>query len=194
MQLSVSGTAAGNYTLTVTGISGTLTHTATVALTVTAVTGTWTKVAMQGDTVYLPPGTTYRFGIGNNYLAPATTNAGLTVYVYYSNFGGDPAPGVVKELDVLGNGAGVIVNGIPFGPQLSWTKVAIEGDTVYLPPGTTYRFGIGTNYLASATTSSGWTVYVYYSNFGADPAPGLVKQLDVFGSGAGVIVNGIPFR
>jgi hypothetical protein len=149
---------------------------------------------MEGDTVYLPPGTTYRFGIGNSFLAPATTSSGWTVYVYYTNFGGDPAPGVVKELDVLGSGAGVIVNGVPFGSQATWTKVAMEGDTVYLPPGTTYRFGIGNSFLAPATTSSGWTVYVYYTNFGGDPAPGVVKEFDVLGSGAGVIVNGSPFQ
>jgi subtilase family serine protease len=195
LQLSASATATpGNYSLTVVGNSGSLTHSSTVSLTVTAATGTWTKVAMEGDTVYLPPGTTYRFGIGSSFLAPATTSSGWTVYVYYSNFGGDPAPGIVKELDVLGNGAGVIVNGVPFGSQTTWTKVAMEGDTVYLPPGTTYRFGIGTSFLAPATTSSGWTVYVYYSNFGGDPAPGVVKELDVVGNGAGVIVDGSPFQ
>ena len=157
-------------------------------------TGSWTKVAMEGDTVYLPGGTSYRFGIGTSFLPAATTSSGWTVYVYYTNFGGDPAPGVVKELDVLGNGAGVIVNGVPFGQQTGWTKVAMEGDTVYLPPGTTYRFGIGTSFLPAATTSSGWTVYVYYTNFGGDPAPGVVKELDVLGSGAGVLVNGRPFQ
>jgi Pro-kumamolisin, activation domain len=194
LQLRTSTTATlGNYTLTVTGTSGSLTHSSTVTLTVTSVTGPWTKVAMEGDTVYLPPGTTYRFGIGNSFLAPATTTSGWTVYVYYTNFGGDPAPGVVKELDVLGNGTGVIVNGVPFGSQTTWTKVAMEGDTVYLPPGTTYRFGIGTSFLPQATTTSGWTVYVYYTNFGGDPAPGVVKELDVLGNGAGVIVNGVPF-
>jgi hypothetical protein len=155
---------------------------------------TWTKVAKEGDTVYLPPNTTYRFGIGNSYLPAATTSSGWTVYVFWSNFGStDPAPGVVKELDVQGNGAGVIVNGVPFGS--TWTKVAVEGDTVYLPPGTTYRFGIGNSYLPPATTSTGWTVYVFWSNFGSvDPDPGVVKELDVLGNGAGVIVNGIPFQ
>jgi hypothetical protein len=153
----------------------------------------WTKVAMEGDTVFLPAGTSYQFGIGTSFLPAATTSSGWTVYVFYVNFGGDPAPGVVKELDVLGSGAGVIVNGVPFGGQTGWTKVAMEGDTVYLPPGTTYRFGIGTSYLPQGTTNSGWTVYVFYSNFGGDPAPGVVKELDVLGSGAGVLVNGNPF-
>jgi subtilase family serine protease len=194
LQLSVSAAATpGSYTLTVTGNSGSLTHSSTVTLNVTAATVIWTKVAMEGDTVYLPPGTTYRFGIGNSFLPQATTSQGWTVYVFYTNFGGDPAPGVVKELDVVGNGAGVIVNGIPFGSQPTWTKVAMEGDTVYLPPGTTYRFGIGNSFLPQATTSQGWTVYVFYTNFGGDPAPGVVKELDVQGNGAGVIVNGIPF-
>src|SRR6202011_868640 len=111
---------------------------------------TWTKVAMEGDTVFLPKGTTYRFGIGTSWLPAATTTADWTVYVYYTNFGGDPAYGVVKELDVVGSGAGVIVNGVPFGtpsplpppPSVTWTKVAMEGDTVFLPKGTIYRFGI----------------------------------------------------
>ncbi|GAC1419675.1 MAG: hypothetical protein NVSMB62_12650 [Acidobacteriaceae bacterium] len=74
----------------------------------------WTKVAMEGDTVFLPKGTTYRFGIDTRFLAPVTTSADLQVYVYYTNFGGDPAPGVVKELDVAGDGTGVVVNGVPF--------------------------------------------------------------------------------
>jgi subtilase family serine protease len=200
LQLSASATATpGNYPLTVAGSYGSLNHTATVNLTVTAaVTGTWTKVAMEGDTVYLPPGTTYRFGIGTTFLAPVTITSGWTVYVYYSSFGGDPAPGVVKELDVLGSGAGVIVNGVSFGGTTTttdnnWTKVAMEGDTVFLPGGTTYRFGIGTSFLPQVTTASDWTVYVYYTSFGGDPAPGIVKELDVQGNGAGVIVNGAPF-
>ena len=70
----------------------------------------------------------------------------------------------------------------------------MEGDTVYLPAGTTYCFGIGNGFLPQATTTSGWTVYGSYTNFGGDPAPGVVKELDLLGSGVGVIVNGIPFQ
>ncbi len=100
---------------------------------------------------------------------------------------------MVKELDVLGSGAGVIVNGIPFGSQTTWTKVAMEGDTVYLPPGTTYRFGIGNSYLPPATTSAGWTVDPSHE-LRRRSSPGRGQGADVLGSGAGVIVNGIPFQ
>jgi len=160
--------------------------------------GTWTKVAIEGETVFLPAGTTYRFGIGSSFLAQVTTTADESLYVYYSTFGGDPAPGVVKELDVEGSGAGVLVNGVPFLTPatltgLTWTKVAIEGEMVFLPAGTTFRFGIGSSYLPPVTTIVDETLYVYYSTFGADPAPGVVKELDVGGNGAGVLVNGVPF-
>ena len=205
LTLTVSSTAAaGTYGLTITATGGSqaVTHTAAVTLVKdsTPAVGTWTRVAMEGDTVFLPAGTTYRFGIDTRYLAPATTTAGWTVYVFYTNFGGDPAPGVRKELDVAGDGTGVIVNGVPFTsapvppPTTSWTKVAIEGDTVFLPKGTTYRFGIDSRFLAPVTTTADWTVFVYYTNFGGDPAPNVVKELDVQGNGAGIIVNGVPFN
>jgi hypothetical protein len=70
----------------------------------------------------------------------------------------------------------------------------VEGNTVFLPKGTAYRFGIGTQYLASVTTAADWTVLVYYTNFSGDPAPGIVKELDVVGDGTGVLVNGAPFK
>jgi hypothetical protein len=100
---------------------------------------------------------------------------------------------------VQGSGAGVIVNGVPFGDgvaptPVTWTKVAVAGNTVFLPKGTAYRFGIGTQYLASVTTAADWTVLVYYINFSGDPAPGIVKELDVVGDGTGVLVNGAPFK
>jgi subtilisin family serine protease len=203
--------AAGSYGLTVTGTGGyptASTSSATITLVESAAAPppvvTWTKVAIEGQTVFLPAGTTYRFGIGTSFLAPVTTTVDETLYVYYTTFGGDPAPGVVKELDVEGNGAGVLVNGVPFTsgppapppappPVVTWTKVAIEGDTVFLPAGTTYRFGIGTSFLAPVTTTVDETLYVYYTTFGGDPAPGVVKELDVEGNGAGVLVNGVPF-
>lgn len=154
----------------------------------------WTRVASEGDTVFLPRGTTYRYGIDSRYLAAVTTTADQTIVITNANLGGDPAQGVVKELDVIGSGAGVLVNGVPFSPSLSWTRVAMEGDTVFLPRGTTYRFGIDTRFLSPVTTTADWTVLVYWTNFGADPAQGVVKELDVTGNGAGVVVNGVPFR
>jgi hypothetical protein len=175
-----------------------------IALTYTAATTqtgsqsvTWTKIAVEGQTVFLPAGTTYRFGVGSSYLPQVTTTADETLYVYYSTFGGDPAPGVVKELDITSTGAGVLVDGVPFlststSPALTWTKVAIEGQTVFLPAGTIYRFGIGSSYLAPVTTSADETIYVYYTTFGGDPAPGVVKELDVEGSATGVQVVDAP--
>ncbi len=193
-ELDVQGTGAG---VIVNGVPfGNVVVPPVVVPPVTPVT--WTKVAIEGDTVFLPKGTTYRFGIGSKYLASVTTTADWVVLVYYTNFGGDPAPGVVKELDVQGDGTGVIVNGTPFGggvapPPVTWTKITTEGNTVFLPKGTTYRFGIGTQYLVSATTTADWTVLVYYTNFGGDPAPGVVKELDVTGATTGILVNGAPF-
>ena len=196
-ELDVQGTGAG---VIVNGVPfGTV---VAPPIVVPPVTVTWTKVAIEGDTVFLPKGTTYRFGVGTQFLAPVTTTADWTVLVYYTNLGGDPAPGVVKEVDVQGTGAGIIVNGVPFNvvvpppvvPPVTWTKVAVEGDTVFLPKGTTYRFGIGSKYLASVTTTADWVVLVYYTNLGGDPAPGVVKELDVVGDGTGVLVNGTPFK
>jgi hypothetical protein len=189
---------------TATGTSYTIPPASMIALTYTAATTqtgsqsvTWTKIAVEGQTVFLPAGTTYRFGVGSSYLPQVTTTADETLYVYYSTFGGDPAPGVVKELDITSTGAGVLVDGVPFlststSPALTWTKVAIEGQTVFLPAGTIYRFGIGSSYLAPVTTSADETIYVYYTTFGGDPAPGVVKELDVEGSATGVQVVDAP--
>ena len=115
--------AAGTYSVTVTGSGGSpaMTHTIAASVVVQSAassTVTWTKVAMEGDTVFLPKGTTYRFGIGTSWLAPVTTTADWTVYVYYTNMGGDPAPGVRKELDVEGSGAGVVVDGVAFASSV----------------------------------------------------------------------------
>ena len=164
----------------------------TAALINTLVGTSWTKVTTEGNNVFLPAGTTYRFGIDTRYLAPVTTTADLNTYVFWSNFGGDPAVGVVKELDVIGTGKGVVVNGQPFNNV--WTKVTTEGNTVFLPKGTVYRFGIDTRFLNPASVAADETVYVFYTNFGGDPAQGVVKELDVVGDGTGVLVNGVSFK
>jgi hypothetical protein len=72
--------------------------------------------------------------------------------------------------------------------------VAVEGEAVVLPAGTTYRFGAGSNYLPPVTIMTGESLYVYWSTFGSDPDPGVLKELDVEGSGTGVTVNGVPFQ
>ncbi|MDP9050626.1 MAG: fibronectin type III domain-containing protein [Acidobacteriota bacterium] len=189
-------TAGTTYDFDVVSANSSAVSTVSSNSTFTTASGvTWTKVAIEGQTVFLPAGTTYRFGIGSSYLAPVTTTADETLYVYFTTFGGDPAYGVVKELDVVGNGAGVLVNGAPFltTPSVTWTKVAVEGESVFLPAGTTYRFGIDTRYLPSTTITANGTLYVSDTTFGGDPAYGVVKELDVEGNGAGVIVNGVPF-
>lgn len=164
----------------------------TLALINTLAPGSWTKVAMEGDTVFLPSGTTYRFGIDTRFLATATNSADWNFRVFWTAFGSDPADGVVKELDVAGSGAGVVVDGLPFNSH--WTRIAQEGDTVFLPKGTVYRFGIDTRYRSPASAASDETLYVYWTTFGADPADGVVKELDVIGDGTGVTVNGVPFK
>ena len=191
LQLNVASSAsAGSYPITVMGTAGTLSHSATVNLTITSVGLSWTKVAMEGDTVFLPKGTTYRFGSGSSFTSPVTTTADGTYYVYFTTFG-DPAPGVVKELDVVGDGTGVTVNGVPF--KTSWTKIAMEGDTVLVPRGSTYRFGTGTRFTTPQSVSADSTYYVYFTTFG-DPAPGVVKELDIAGDGTGAVVNGVRFN
>ena len=67
----------------------------------------WTKVANEGDVIKVPAGTTVRYGFGSNFIAPITFQAATTFTATNAFFGGDPFPGQVKEVDVLGSGAGV---------------------------------------------------------------------------------------
>ncbi len=83
--------------------------------TPTPVTTGWTKVATEGDVVQLPASTVYRYGATGGYTASFTASAVTTITVNNGTFG-DPDPNYVKELDVQGTGAGVIVNGVPFLP------------------------------------------------------------------------------
>jgi hypothetical protein len=67
----------------------------------------FTKVANEGDVISVPAGTTVRYGFGSNFSAPITFQAATTFTATNAFFGGDPFPGQVKEVDVLGSGAGV---------------------------------------------------------------------------------------
>lgn len=71
---------------------------------------TWFKVANEGDTVTSTAAITYRYGSGTLWTAPKTSSG--TIAVSNATFG-DPAPGVVKELDVLETSSAqtVTVNG-----------------------------------------------------------------------------------
>jgi hypothetical protein len=67
----------------------------------------WTKVANEGDVVTVPAGTTVRFGFAPNWDPPVTFAVATTFTASNSFFGGDPYPDQVKEVDVLGTGAGI---------------------------------------------------------------------------------------
>jgi hypothetical protein len=86
------------------------TPTTTAPATTTAPSGSsgqiWVKVASESYSyqLALPIGTTYRFGIGTSWQSPVTVSQATVLTPYYTSFGGaatDPAPGTVKELDVL---------------------------------------------------------------------------------------------
>jgi hypothetical protein len=66
----------------------------------------WTKVANEGDTVNIPAGTTVRFGFAPNWDPPVTFANATTFTASNNFFGADPYQGQVKEVDVLGTGAG----------------------------------------------------------------------------------------
>jgi hypothetical protein len=72
----------------------------------------WTKVANEGDVVNVPAGTTVRFGFDPNWDPPVTFTVATTFSASNDFFGADPYPYQVKEVDVLGTGAG-----IPTGTQ-----------------------------------------------------------------------------
>jgi hypothetical protein len=67
-----------------------------------------------------------------------------------------------------------------------WTKVANENDVVNVPAGTTVRFGFAPNWSAAMTFSTATTFTATNSFFGGDPYPNQFKEVDAFGSGAGI--------
>lgn len=104
---------------------------------------TWVKVCDEGCIItQMAPGTQFRFGSGDRWLAPVTTAVGvpeLPLYVYYTTFGGDatdPAPGVLKELDVAETATAqtvVYTTAIDQTP-VTVTVPALVGGTVTPPP------------------------------------------------------------
>jgi hypothetical protein len=80
-------------------------------------------------------------------------------------------------------------------PQV-WVKVGSEGSTAATSPvvviqaGQMYRFGAGTKWCDSVTATTQFSQTVFWSNFACkvngkpvpDPAPGVVKELDLFES------------
>lgn len=57
------------------------------------------KICDEGCTVTMPAGTVYQFGLGANWMPPATATTAGSVYAYYTVLG-DPSVGLIKELDV----------------------------------------------------------------------------------------------
>ncbi len=96
---------------------------------------TWTRVAGEGATVTLPAGTIYRYGATGGFTATLTAAAAMTFGVSNSTFGGDPDPNVVKELDVSGTGAGVVVNGVAFAVAAPVTTCTLAGYSTTAVPG-----------------------------------------------------------
>jgi hypothetical protein len=87
----------------------------------------------------------------------------------------------------------------------SWVKVAAENSGVLLtlPAGTQYRFGTALTATANKCGTLGWLpatvasttqLSAYYTSFACDPAPGVVKELDVMQTTADqkivVVTNG----
>jgi hypothetical protein len=130
-----------------------------VVISTTVHAQTWFKVtseigptASSSNTLTLPKGTIYRFGIGTTYCDTVTLTAATTFSpVYFNSFPctvkgvkvADPAPNITKEVDVQEtaaaqvvslNGGNVMVPALPAPPPPADTTGCTEGTaTTYTP-------------------------------------------------------------
>jgi hypothetical protein len=180
----------GAYDLPITGTTSPSPPAPPPVITPPPATQQWTKVANENDTVNVPAGTTVRFGFAPNWDQSVTFATATTFTATNSFFGGDPYPDQVKEVDALGNGAGITTGAPPATQQ--WTKVANENDTVNVPAGTTVRFGFAPNWDQSITFAVATTFTATNSFFGGDPYPDQFKEVDALGNSAGITTGAPP--
>jgi hypothetical protein len=136
---------------------------------------TWVKVANEDDTITASAPITYRFGVpqgaqtgsavctavGGCWDAPVTTSGPLTLQVYSSSFaGGDPAPDIVKQLQVLETSVAQTVNDTPpGGTTVSVPIPALPLIPVTIPVGQAYTVTLSINRTSGATGPSWFGMY-----------------------------------
>ena len=102
---------------------------------------TWFRVASEGNTVIFLTPVTYRYGTNNCakaggcWSAPvATTISPLGIVVNYKNFPPDPAPGIVKGLEVLETAATQGVSVTAYGGVPTQVVIPAAPAAPVIPP------------------------------------------------------------
>jgi hypothetical protein len=133
-------------------------------LTLPACAQTWVKIAAENTNTYvtLPAGTQYRFGTplttstagcGTLGWLTGTATSVTTLSAYYTSFACDPAPGVVKELDVLQTSAAQTIVVVNNGTLSSVTipALAVATQSASTKPTITGTFSCVGNLLSDGT-------------------------------------------
>lgn len=143
---------------------------------------TWIKVASEGDTVAFTTVATLRYGapqnatpvppnapcstVGGCWVGPITTTPPQIISVSNANFGSDPIPGTLKELDIqqTGQPQTVNVNGvdktIPAAPLTCpdgtyWgLATGVAGETVTVPAGMVYQVEPSTSCITATAQAT----------------------------------------
>jgi hypothetical protein len=143
--------------------------------------GVWTKIADEKTNFNVSGTQTVRYGTGPNWVQRSVTGSGYCGNWY---FGSDPAPGRVKSCEV--NVEGSSPSPSPSSPAPSgsggWTKIADEKTSFNVSGTQRVRYGRDSRWVEQSVTGSG---YCGNGFFGRDPAPGVVKQCDVYSSSGG---------
>lgn len=122
---------------------------------------TWTTIATEGQTFSVNGTQTVRYGNGNSWITLSVTNGGTCSNSF---FGSDPLYGTVKICQVAA------------GAAVSWSTIAVEGQSFTVSGTQTVRFGSDPNWISMSVTGGGNCTNAF---FGSDPFYGTVKQCQV---------------
>jgi hypothetical protein len=122
----------------------------------------WNGLCKENQKTQVSANTLVRYGVRKNWVLRVVSG-----YVVANNqLFGDPAPGVVKELQQA-----IFAGNSPD----CWCFVDTEYSVVTVPPGTRVRYGIDGNWVEREMSGK----FVADNNTFGDPAPGKEKQLQV---------------
>ena len=142
----------------------------------------WTTIAGEGQSFTVNGTQTVRYGSGSNWVTRTLSGSGVCSNEF---FGSDPAPGVVKECQVIGSAS---------APP-TWTTIAGEGESFMVSGTQTVRYGSGSSWVTRTLTGGGVCSNEFFGN---DPAYGVVKACQVAAAGAStdwtrIAAEGQPF-